>query len=233
MRKSIAIIGGMGPQASLRFHQLLIEKSTQYHGGNGDGYPFIVHFSLPIADFISDESQKAAATAMIQAQAPILERLQPSTITLACNTAHLLVSQTPCLQVSQFLSMIDVVAHRLESDGVQRVGLLATPTTIRSKLYENALQERNISVLRPTEAQQKQLEAAIRAVIADDPAKHHRDNVQAVAKSLAARGADAVLLGCTELPLLFASARSTIPTYDCLDIYADAVIARHYLYNGA
>lgn len=70
--KRIIIIGGMGPQASLRLHELLLERAALTGAKNGNDFPEIVHFSLPIDDFISDESKTAAAFTQIKR---CLERL--------------------------------------------------------------------------------------------------------------------------------------------------------------
>lgn len=230
MRKPIVIIGGMGPQASLRFHELLIEKSAKHHDGQGDEFPFIVHFSLPVDDFISDESKKAAAISLLNQQEGVVEKLKPGTITLACNTAHLMVPDVPLLRQPNFVPLPGVVAARLAADGVKRAGVLATPTTLRTGLYDMALAEQGIKAILPTKTQHKVLEAAIRSVIAGRPDISVQTELVKIARSLVAKGAQAIILGCTELPLIFPSEDCRVPVLDCLDIYAEAVTERHYLY---
>lgn len=227
-RGPIVIIGGMGPQASVRFHELLVAKSTLHHSGQGDEYPFLVHFSLPVADFISDPARAGMALQMLDQLDGTIRQLQPDSITLACNTAHLLAGQSALLGQPEFVSMIDTVAQRLTQDGVRRIGILASPTTVRTGLYAAVLQRHGIATVRPTAQQLATLERVIRQVIAGTAGPPDAAKLHAVAGALQAQGADAILLGCTELPLAFDRTRSTTPVYDCLDIYASAIIARYY-----
>lgn len=231
MRSPIVILGGMGPQASLRFHQLLIEKSAAHHTGNGDDFPYIVHFSLPVADFIHDEHAKQAATRTLQDLTNVVQELHPSQLTLACNTAHLLVESVKLLQGAPFVSMLDDVVMALKNDGVRRVGLMASPVTIQTGLYEAVLRKKAIGLILPDKDQKSQLELAIRATIAGRAGASEVRELATIAQSLTARGAEAVLLGCTELPLIFPFKKSPVVAYDCLDIHANAVIERYYLYN--
>ncbi|HSW98674.1 MAG TPA: amino acid racemase [Candidatus Saccharimonadales bacterium] len=228
MRKPIVILGGMGPQASIRFQQLLIEKSMAFHSGDNDQFPYIVHLSIPVTDFISGESARHAAAQTLNQLAPLVKALHPGQVALACNTAHLLATEVEMLQQPPFVSMLEVVAQKIQQDNRKTIGLMASPTTIRTRLYTNILAGLGVRVLEPTAAQQAALEAAIRAVIARTAGQQEQATLTAVGQSLAARGAEALLLGCTELPLLFNMADALVPTYDCLDMYAEELIGTEY-----
>ncbi|HSX00058.1 MAG TPA: amino acid racemase [Patescibacteria group bacterium] len=231
MRNPIVILGGMGPQASLRFHQLLIEKSMKHHHGDGQDFPHIVHFSLPIADFISNEDAEQAAVLRLRHLATTIRTLQPQQITLACNTAHLLTKEVDFLQTPTFVSMLAIMAQKLRQDNVRKIGLIASPTTIRTGLYRVELHKMGMELLIPQAKQLTRVEMAIRATISGSVTTLDKDSLLDTARALAAQGAEAIVLGCTELPLIFPMEKSPIPVYDCLDIYANAVIARYYLYN--
>jgi aspartate racemase len=228
MRKPIVILGGMGPQASLRFHQLLIEKSMRYHNGDGDRFPYIVHFSLPVADFISDSSLKAAAAKTINQLADTIKSLHPGQLALACNTAHALITEVDILQRPPFVNMLEVAAQNIAGNSITKIGLLASPVTIRSRLYADVLAKQGIATIAPTPSQQRMLERAIRAVIAGEASGNEQRTLTAVARSLVRRGAQGILLGCTELPLIFDAESVTVPAFDCLDLYAEALIRKQY-----
>lgn len=232
MTEPIVIVGGMGPQASIRLQKLLIRKSEPYHNGNNDEYPAIVHFSVPVPDFLGNTRHKKAAVVMLQSYSKAIKTLRPSQVLLACNTAHLVAHEVDYLRSAAFVSMIDIVAERLEKDGVKQIGLLASPTTIHSKLYERALGKRNIATLLPSPEGQKQIELIIRSVLAGKKDPSARTQLLNLTSLLNEAGAEAILLGCTELPLIFPKRDIGMPVYDCLDIYAQAVIETYYLYNG-
>jgi aspartate racemase len=232
MRRPIVIIGGMGPQASVRLHELLLQKSRQHHDGSGDGYPNIVHFSLAVPDFISDPLQRKNARDSLERLMPMIKDLQPSSVLLACNTAHLLITEIPAMRQVPLVSLLETVADRIQQSGATRIGLLASPTTIQTELYESLLAKRGITVIIPSLQEQDVTAAAIREVIAMHDTAVAADNLAGIANGLVARGADAILLGCTELPLLFDASQCAVPVFDCLDIYANSVTGHQYLYNG-
>ena len=232
MRRPIVIVGGMGPQASVRLHQLTLQHSRRYHSGAGHEYPYIVHFSVPVQDFISDSTHKNAALAQLCALAPLVAALNPSCIALACNTAHLLANEVPYLHGKSFVSLLETVVKQLEHDEVCTVGLLASPTTIRTRLYEKYLHAAGIAAIRPNDQQLTAIENTIRSVITMQPARIPAQQLAPIASSLASRGAEAILLGCTELPLVYQQGSVAIPVYDCLDLYAQAITRHYYLYNG-
>ena len=127
-----------------------------------------------------------------------------------------------------FVSMLEVVAQKINHDKRHTIGLLASPTPIRTRLYADVLARYGVGVIEPAANEQKLLEAAIRAVIARRAGKAEQATLAAIGRALVARGAEALLLGCTELPLIFDAAQASVPTYDCLDIYAEELIAVEY-----
>jgi len=228
MNKPIAIIGGMGPQASLRFHKLLIAKSQHYHSGDGKDFPYIAHFSLPVDDFISDTSKESAALQTVDNLIDTFTGLEPQIVTLACNTAHLLVSRSAVLQLPEFVSMIETVGQTIADTGIYQVGLLASPNTVQTKLYESILLRHGIATIRPSTSELAQLEQVIRHIIAGTSQRKDSSTLTRIAQSLARKGAEAILLGCTELPLVFDAASCPVPVHDCLDIYAERTIRQYY-----
>jgi aspartate racemase len=228
MHSPIAILGGMGPQASLRFQELLIKKSESYHSGDGNQYPYIIHFSLPVTDFISDESAKQHAITTLNNLEGNIRRLNPSQLTLACNTAHLLVPDVQLLQHASFVSMLDEVAAMIYANNIKTVGIMSSPVTIYTKLYESVLRKKGIAVILPDERQITQLEQVIRAVIRGAAGEKEARVLLRIARALVLRGAQAIVLGCTELPLAFPKGNAPAPIYDTLEIYAQAVIDRYY-----
>jgi len=228
MHKPIAILGGMGPQASLRFHELLVTESQLYHSGNGEEFPYLVHFSLPVEDFISDTVREAATAQLLDELTGAFQMLRPQTITLACNTAHRLVPRCKLLQRPEFVSMLETVATVIAGTGTTRVGLLASPNTVHTKLYETVLSQHGVATIRPDGTELPGLERVIRHVIAGKAGARDRAVLRSTAHALLNRGAEAILLGCTELPLVFDAAGCPVPVHDCLEIYARAVIRQYY-----
>lgn len=201
MKNHIVILGGMGPQASVALHSLLIHDND-IRFIQPDEYPFIIHASIPVTDFISEPTFAPAAAQMIEETCQAVQTHQAAVIGMACNTAHLLLEDIPSLGTPAFVSMIDAVVDDIAQKNIKKVGLLASPFTISERLYHDALDKRGVSVIQPTDAQIDQLGSIIRAVIAGDAPQAFRHELTAIAQSLQARGAECILLGCTELPLV-------------------------------
>ncbi len=223
MQNQLVILGGMGPQASLRLHQLLLELSRSFHQGEPDEYPAILHASMQVPDFISSTKRTADAVRVIRSTCAQLPMENASAIGLACNTAHLLLDELP-LQSDKFVSMIDAVSTDITALGAERVGLLASPHTLRTKLYENALKAHGIGVVLPAETEMDKLNDIIHEVISGKEAATLRPRLNKLASALEARGADAILLGCTELPLV--GVDTDLPVIDSLSSLATAMLRK-------
>lgn len=163
MDNSIIILGGMGPQASLRLHELLLKKSEQFHGPSPDEFPAILHASIPVPDFIASPDNYEAAVQLIQSTCELLPLKSAGVVGMACNTAHLMVDRLPLSGV-KFVSMIDAVVARAQDKSV-KIGLLASPHTIKTRLYTNAFAKQGIEVVLPNDRQMRKLHSVITDVI--------------------------------------------------------------------
>ena len=223
MKNHMIIIGGMGPQASLLLHAYLISnKYTDYR--HPDEFPLIVHVSIPVPDFISSPKSVATAIEMIENVGQSINTLDAVAIGLACNTAHLLLDQLPSLNTESFVSMIDAVTEEIHASGFKRVGLLASPYTIESRLYHQALSVHNIEVIQPAKRDIDRLGEIIRRVVAGETPSSLRAGLSEIAQKLEKHGVDCILLGCTELPVV--GIDSELPIVDSLASLSKAMLAK-------
>ena len=223
MHNHHVIIGGMGPQASLKLHELLLTLSAE-EGERGPGdYPAILHASLSVPDFIADQSAEAEAARIINEAAAALPLKSAISVGMACNTAHLLLDRLE-IPRHNFVSMIEAVVDQVKQANATQVGLLASPNTIRSKLYHNALKEAGIVTIEPTEPETEQLDSIIHRVIAGEDTTKLRPLLTQIALRMQNDGADAILLGCTELPLVGVDV--SIPAIDSLSALAIGMLGK-------
>lgn len=228
-KQPIVVIGGMGPQASCALYQLLIDQAVQQHGVvDNEDFPHIVLQSLSVPDFIGSQDRQAEAKAIMRQAAKTAVQARPSVVGMACNTAHLFAGDMLAGLELPFVSLIDTVADQVSEQGLQRVGLLASPTTIKTGLYETALQARAIDCLLPSLSQQIDLELVIRAVIAGTAGVAEASQLRLMADDLIAQGSEGIVLGCTELPLIFPKQGMTVPVFDCLELLATKLLVQYY-----
>lgn len=213
----------MGPQASLKLHELLLKLSGDGAEMAPNDYPTILHASLSVPDFIADKSAEAQAITIINEACATLPLTSAASIGIACNTAHLLLDQLD-IPPRNFVSMIAAVTEQTRALGVQKVGILASPNTLHSRLYHDALAKAGIDAIQPNDADIELLGTLIHSVIAGHNPAELRNQLTDMAKRLEEQGADAILLGCTELPLI--GVDMDIPVVDSLTALASAMLSR-------
>jgi aspartate racemase len=226
-KKAIGILGGMGPEASVYLYKTLIELAVRDFGAkHNDDFPEILLSSVPVPDFISDTKAKQKALEMLKKRVEDLNTTNISCLSIACNTAHMLLTDLQLVSKVPFISMIDEVVAAVAAQKIQAVGLLGTPSTIRSGMYQKALQEKEISCI-AAEDDFNKLEEVIRNVIKNQITKKDADKLVSIANSLKKKGAQGIILGCTELPLVFPK-RYSLPVFNSVEILAQRLLRIYY-----
>jgi aspartate racemase len=129
-----------------------------------------------------------------------------------------------------FVSMIDEVVQVVFTDGLKRVGILGTPMTIKLNLYQKSLNRFNIQYIEPRGNQLKQLGKIIKNIIANSSNNEDKEMLLSIANDLRKGGAEGIILGCTELPLIFPE-NYKIPVYNSVKILAMALLQKYYKQN--
>lgn len=138
-RSIIGILGGMGPQASAHLVKLLVDKSAKEFGAkNGEDFPEIILDSVPIPDFIADQKNKKAALKVLKERVRRMSKMRVGILAISCNTAHILLDQLQSVSRVPFISMIDEIVKEVKGCGMRKVGLLASPTTFKSGIFQQA-----------------------------------------------------------------------------------------------
>lgn len=226
----IGILGGMGPQASACLVNLLVEMSAKDFGAKkSDDFPEIILDSVPVPDFITTKFNQANAAKMLKTRVKMLGGMNVSIFALSCNTAHLLLNQLQSVSKRPFVSMVDEVVKEVVNQKLKRVGLLATPVTIKSRLFQTALDKHGISVVLPLDNDLKLVDDIIRRIISGKVINEDRLSLLKISNKLQDNGAEGIILGCTELPLVFPK-KIEIPLFDALKILAKALL--HISFGG-
>ena len=224
-KKSIGILGGMGPLATADLFRKIVTLTRA--GCDGD------HIRV----YMDSNSSIPDRTAAILNGGPDplpamrdslrkLERCGADCIIMPCNTAHYFLPRLQALTDIPFLSMLEAAAKAARDrfpGGTAAV--LATRGTLASGLYQRALEAEGVSCLLPDEAGQAALMRVIYdGVKADADPESYRADLEGVVHSLSRRGAGYFILGCTELPLAAAALHLSVPTLDPTEELAKAAI---------
>ena len=218
MKQRIIIIGGMGPQASLELHRRMIQQALADGAKDGTDFPYIVHLSLPVPDFIANESRRSEALEIIINELKNIGASMDDVIIIACNTAYLLQPAIERRLNIRITSMVDAAIDYV-SRHHKTIRLLASPTTIRTGLYDKLLKAAGVTVLTPNKEEEQALEMIIRAVISGQTISQSAlDKIPITAQSEQANATNypPVLLGCTELSCAFAEKPNTLDPMNIL-----------------
>ncbi|MDO6497097.1 aspartate/glutamate racemase family protein [Photobacterium sanguinicancri] len=225
MLKKLGVLGGMGPLATVTFMQKIIARTPAH--SDQEHIPMLVSSVPQIPDRTACILNKGPDPFPILKQG--FEELQSagaSCIVIPCNTAHFWYARLQAISHVHTISIIDSVVSEAKYRQYQRVGILATTATMMTNMYQGRLAEKGIDGLETTEQEQQQVMAGIYAVKAGN-VKEGEQLMAPVFEAMLARGADAVIFGCTEIPIALASQVESQPLkcLDSLEILADECIA--------
>lgn len=230
MKKTIGVLGGMGPEATALFFKLIIERTRA--GRDQEHIPVIIDCDPRIPD----------RTAAILGTGPSpVRRLLAGGRRLAGAGADFIVM--PCLSAHAFLpkveprlpvplvSLVDETCRWAgqASPRLRRVGLLATTGTVRSGIFDRAFQAAGIEVIVPSAAGQRRLMSAVYGkdgIKAGGRSRRPGARILGVCRELVRRGAQAIVAGCTEVPLALADEALPVPLIEPMRIAAEACIRR-------
>ncbi len=225
MHKRIGILGGMSPELTAEYYQYITRTYTERFGDYG--YPEILIYSVsfqPYVDWPVQERWDLVAQGLSDA-AQSLERAGADFILIATNTMHLVYDQVQASVRVPMLNLLDTVADAICAQGSTTVGLLGTRFTMQGPLYPQSLGKRGISVLVPTEREQAFINRVIyNELVAGDIRAESRQGFLEVIERLVSEGAQGIILGCTEIPLLVKPDDVSVPLFDTTQIHAEAAL---------
>ena len=214
--KTLGILGGVGPLATIYFEELVIQmtdaESDQEH------IPMLVYNQAQIPDrtaYILDDRQPNPLPVM-EADAKLLERCGCDYIVIPCNTAHYFYDDIQqCVNVPIINILEETVKYCKETiPSLRSIGVLATEGTVRSRAYQNIIEAHGLECILPDEAEQAVLTDIIYGQVkAGKPIDIY--GLYRLIRSMKQRGADAVVLGCTELSII--KKDFNIDRYDVVD----------------
>ena len=225
MKKSLGILGGMGPMATADLFKKVV-ANTKAESDNA-------HIRIYIDNNAQIPDRTAAILAggvdPIPAMAESAQKLElcgAECIIIPCNTAHYFVPRLKKYTDLPILSMIEETAKECASTLPGKIaGLLGTTGTLQTGLYNEALERAGVKFLVPDEEGQQALMRVIYdGVKADAEPQSYRKDMEMVIRSLRQQGAEYFVLACTELPLAFDALRLPVTTVDPTLVLARAAI---------
>ncbi len=220
--KVVGVLGGMGPEATVDFMAKVIALSPASTDQDHvrmivDHNPKVPNRQTALLDGGEDPGPVMAA------MAAGLEAAGADFLVMPCNTAHVYGDSIQAAVKIPFVSIIDVTVAAC--DEFESVGVLATDGCLQTRIYQDALAANNIQVVFPDDTQLEKLMCLITRIKAGDRGDAVALEMQGIVTALVDNGAQAIVAGCTEVPLVLDDSMLDVPFVSSTDELAAATVA--------
>jgi aspartate racemase len=225
MHKKIGILGGMSPESTVLYYEHI---TRQYTARFGDyGYPEVLIYSVDFQRFVDWQHNgdwALAARAMSDALNG-LHRAGADFGLIATNTMHIVFDEVQASVAMPLISIVDATAAAIREAGISKAGLLGTVFTMRERFFREGLGRNGIEALVPAPADQERLNHIIYEELCRGEIRaESRLLFQEVIGKLERAGAQGIILGCTEIPLLVRPEDCELPLFNTSILHAEKAL---------
>lgn len=224
--KIIGVLGGMGPVSSSNLYAKIIKYAQQEYGAVQDfDYPPIIIYSLPLQGFdetgiVDDDLVKKQLIDAVKK----LENSGCELIIIACNTVHVYYGEMQsCVKVPIF-NIIEETKKMVDSFGYKKVGLFASESTNKLELYQKRFEGSGIEVISPNKKQQRVLNNVIEHVMGGNQKEDDIIALKDIARDYVKQDAEAIVMGCTEIPMAINQTHTDIKLFDTIEIIVKCAV---------
>jgi aspartate racemase len=223
--KMIGLIGGMSWESTALYYRIINEQVKQQLGGLHSARSLMYSVDFHEIEKLQAAGEWQQAGEILAEAAVSLEKGGADFIVLCTNTMHKVAQQITDAVSIPLLHIADATAQRIRQAGVKKVGLLATAFTMEQEFYKGRLNQSEIEVLVPDAAGRKVVHDIIYqelclGVIRDESRAQYRK----IIAELVEQGAEAIILGCTEITLLVKAEDPSVPLFDTTLIHAEDAV---------
>jgi aspartate racemase len=226
----IGLIGGLSWESSAEYYRIINETVRDRLGGHRSARCLMWSFDFGEIEGLQHAGRWDEATRLMIDAAQRLERGGADFFLICSNTMHRMADEVAAAVRIPLLHIADPTAEQVRTRGLRRVGLLGTAFTMEQDFYKGRLRDRfGLDVLVPDAdgcnlVHRVIYDELVQGLVHDASRKAYRE----VIASLVARGAEAVILGCTEIMLLVRNEDSPVPLFDTTRIHAEAAVERAF-----
>ena len=221
----IGLIGGLSWENSAEYYRLINQGVRARRGGVASAHILLWSFDFAVIEPMQTAGDWPAATAAMLDAAQHLERCGAGLILICSNTLHRAAADVQSAIGVPLLHIADPTADAIKAVGLTRIGLLGTAFTMEHAFYRRRLADRGLTVLVPNADDRMVVHRVIydelvQGLIRPEP----RAACRAIITRLVNEGAQAIILGCTEIMLLVDASDSAVPLFDTTALHASAAV---------
>jgi aspartate racemase len=224
--KTIGIIGGLGPESTVDYYKEII---AAFHAKYAEtGYPEIIIYSANINEFMKFVETKiwSGLSEWLLEKISYIHRAGAEFAVIASNTPHIVFDEIKSKSPIPLLSIVEETCNKAQEMDLKHMGLMGTKLTMESDFYKKPFISKGISVVIPSEKEQQFIHHKLFSEIEFGIFKDStREELLAIAKRMVdEEGIDALILGCTELPLILTESKYGIPFLNTAAIHCESII---------
>jgi aspartate racemase len=224
-RTMIGMIGGTGWASTVEYYSLLNEKVNARLGGFEYARCLIYSLNYGEINALNERDDLDSIYLIVLDAARTLQRAGAGCIVLCANTLHLFADRLEKDIPVPLIHIADATALRIREDGFTKVGLMGTKRTMLGDFYHSRLQRYGIVAIVPDEKDKDFIEFTIRQEMVRGIVRpEHRIRYLEIIQMLIGQGAQGVVLGCTEIPLLVKQEHTPVKLYDTTEIHAEKAV---------
>ncbi len=224
-KKIIGVLGGMGPESTAIFYHALIQQCQKQYGAQYDSdYPEIFIYNLPIPDVVEGLTKPEETLDALIGGAKKINSIGVDFMVMPCNTAHYFYPGMAKAISIPFICIFLATAKKIKSRDYTKVGFLSTETTVKYKSYDKDFEKNGIELVLPEGDDKESLTKIIMNILAGRKLETDKEMLKQIIERLKTRGAKAIVLACTDLPILLKQENVDIEVFDTVEILAEATI---------
>jgi len=224
--KTIGLIGGMSWESTVEYYQIINELVKQRLGGLHSAK--ILMYSVDFEEIakLQHEGRWKELTEVMVDIARRLEGAGADFLLICTNTMHKMADDVQQGINIPLLNIIDVTAERIKKLNLRKIGLLGTKFTMEDDFYKGRLiKKHGIEVVIPNDEERQVIHDIIYKELCLGVIKRSsKEKVKRILENLISKGAEGIILGCTELPLLIKQEDCNVPILDTTRIHAEAAV---------
>ncbi|ASV86794.1 aspartate racemase family protein [Ochrobactrum quorumnocens] len=224
--KTIGLIGGMSWESSQEYYRIINQEMRARLGGAHSAKSLMWSMDFGEIEQLQHEGEWEELTKLMIEAAQNLEKGGADFILICTNTMHKMAADVESATSIPLIHIADPTAEKIKAAGLTKVGLLGTAFTMEQDFYKGRLVSKHgLEVLVPDDADRKTVHDIIyHELVVGEVRNVSREKYRAIINSLAERGAEAIILGCTEIMLLIGQEDSPAPVFDTTRLHAEAAV---------
>lgn len=220
--KTIGLIGGMSWESSLEYYRIINETTKQKLGGFHSSQSILYSVDFEEVERLQHQAKWDELTELMVSAAQSLEKAGAELLVICTNTMHKMADDVQASISIPLLHIVDATAKQIQLQNLHTVGLLGTKFTMEQDFYRGRLSEKfGLKVLTPGDDEREIVHSVIYNELCQGEVKEpSRAAYVRIISNLVKRGAQGIVLGCTEIPLLVKQKDVAVPMFDTTSIHA-------------